>query len=184
MTREGLVVSEVPPGSAPSRWRFVQRNRLIAALSQATVVVEAGWRSGASITAGEALRLGRDAAAVPGPVTSAGSAGCHRLLREGAVCVTDAAEIAELLAPVGAEPAPERAGVPAEHDGLDPLDLRVFDALPARSVVDVDKLAATAGIARGAVMAALGRLQLRGLAVVGNGRWRRTPRVVRQQPER
>src|SRR5689334_23659569 len=118
IAREGLVVSEVPPGSSPSRWRFVQRNRLIAALAGATVVVEAGWRSGASITAKEALALGRDVAAVPGPVTSASSAGCHRLLREGAVCVTAVDEVAELLGPIGADPAAPRSAPAAEHDGL------------------------------------------------------------------
>jgi len=179
MTLEGLVVSEVPPGSAPSRWRFVQRNRLIAALSCATVVVEAGWRSGASITAGEAIRLGRDAAAVPGPVTSVGSAGCHRLLRDGAVCVTDAAEVAELIGPIGSHIAPAQLALAAEHDGLDPVDLRVFDALPVRSAVEVERLVAAAGLDRSTVMAALGRLELRGLAVVGNGRGRRSPRPAR-----
>src|SRR4051794_13194912 len=128
---DGALLSEIPPGSAPTRWRFVQRNRLIAALSPATVVVEAAWRSGALITAREAVELGRPVAAVPGPVTSAASAGCHRLLREGAVCVTDAAEVAELIDPFGAvvdQPsAPDR-----EYDGLDPVDLRVLDALPVR----------------------------------------------------
>ena len=176
IAREGLVVSEVPPGSSPTRWRFVQRNRLIAALSRATVVVEAAWRSGAMITAGEAVSLGREVGAVPGPVTSAASAGCHRLLREGAVCVTDADEIVELLSPIGAAPAPARSAPASEHDGLDPIDLRVFDALPVRSAVGVDRLAGTAGLDGPVVAAALGRLQLRGLAVEGGGLWRRAPR--------
>jgi len=176
IAREGLVVSEVPPGSSPTRWRFVQRNRLIAALSQVTVVVEAAWRSGAMITAGEAVSLGRAVAAVPGPVTSAASAGCHRLLREGAVCVTDADEVVELLSPIGGAPAPARSAPASEHDGLDPIDLRVFDALPVRSAVDVDRLAATAGLDGPLVAAALGRLQLRDLAVEGGGLWRRAPR--------
>jgi DNA processing protein len=176
IAREGLVVSEVPPGSAPSRWRFVQRNRLIAVLSSITVVVEAGWRSGASITAGEATKAGRNVAAVPGPVTSAASAGCHRLLRDGAVCVTDAAEVAELLAAVGDEPAPEPVVPPAEHDGLDAVELRVLDALPVRRSADVDRLSATAGLDPGTVAAALGRLELRGLARADPGGWRRAPR--------
>jgi DNA processing protein len=202
MAREGLVVSEVPPGSAPSRWRFVQRNRLIAALAGATVVVEAGWRSGASITAKEALALGRDVAAVPGPVTSAGSAGCHRLLRDGAVCVTTVDEVAELLGPIGSTPAPSRQAEPAEHDGLDDVDLRVFDALPVRSGVDVERLARTAGLDQATVRAAVGRLELRGLAERGPSAraplspaahddqwslldgprvWRRVPRVTRRR---
>src|SRR5690625_6057736 len=93
----GLIVSEHPPGSAPTRARFLTRNRLIAALAQATVVVEAAWRSGALSTARHAAKLGRPLGAVPGPVTSMMSGGCHELLREnGAICVTDGAEIAEL----------------------------------------------------------------------------------------
>jgi DNA processing protein len=93
----GAVVSELPCGAAPTRWRFLQRNRLIAATAVATVVVEAGHRSGSLNTAGHAAALGRALGAVPGPVTSANSAGCHRLLREyDAVCVTSAAEVAEL----------------------------------------------------------------------------------------
>ncbi|WP_397427927.1 DNA-processing protein DprA, partial [Pseudolysinimonas sp.] len=87
----GAVVSEVPLGTAPTKWRFLQRNRLIAAAARATVVVEAGWRSGSLNTAGHAAQLGRPLGAVPGPVTSSASAGCHRLIREyDAVCVSSA----------------------------------------------------------------------------------------------
>jgi DNA processing protein len=93
----GAVISEIPCGTAPTKWRFIQRNRLIAAATRATVVVEAGWRSGALNTAGHAAALGRPLGAVPGPVTSPSSAGCHRLFREGlAKCVTNAEDIAEL----------------------------------------------------------------------------------------
>ncbi len=94
----GAVVSEMPPGALPTKSRFLQRNRLIAALTRATVVVEAAWRSGALSTAHHAADLMRPVGAVPGPVTSVASAGCHRLLREGAaVCVTDVDEVVELL---------------------------------------------------------------------------------------
>ncbi|WP_200953261.1 DNA-processing protein DprA [Agromyces sp. Root81] len=87
----GAVVSELPCGAAPTKWRFLQRNRLIAAASEGTVVLEAGFRSGSLNTAGHAAALGRPLGAVPGPVTSPASAGCHRLFREyDAVCVTDA----------------------------------------------------------------------------------------------
>lgn len=96
---KGTLVSELPPGAVPTRWRLLQRNRLLAALSEAVVVVEAGYRSGALNTAGHAAALGRRVGAVPGPVTSAASAGCHRLLREGvASIVTDAQDIDALLA--------------------------------------------------------------------------------------
>lgn len=94
----GLIVAELPCGYAPTKWRFLLRNRLIAASTQATVVMEAGWRSGSLNTANHAASLNRPLGVVPGPVTSASSAGCHRLLREyDAVCVTTAAEMLELL---------------------------------------------------------------------------------------
>jgi DNA processing protein len=107
---DGLIVSEVPPRSSPTRNRFVHRNRLIAALASATVVVEAGWRSGASITAREAGGLGRSVGAVPGPVTSAASVGCHRLLRDGAVCITAVGDVVELVDPIGAGDPPRPPG--------------------------------------------------------------------------
>jgi DNA processing protein len=96
----GAVVSELPPGASPTRWRFLLRNRIIAALAGGTIVVEAGWRSGSLNTAMHARTLGRPVGAVPGPVTSASSAGCHRLIREeGATCVTNADEVAQLVDP-------------------------------------------------------------------------------------
>lgn len=78
----GAVVSEVPPGSAPTKWRFLERNRLIAANSEATLVVEAGFRSGSLNTVGHANKLGRPVWAVPGPITSAASAGCHQIIKD------------------------------------------------------------------------------------------------------
>jgi DNA processing protein len=97
----GALVSEVPCGTTPTKWRFLQRNRLIAAASQATVVVEAGSRSGSLNTAGHAAHLGRPLGAVPGPVTTAHSIGCHRLLREyGATCVTSGDEMMQLIEPL------------------------------------------------------------------------------------
>ncbi|SFS16494.1 DNA processing protein [Microbacterium sp. cf046] len=94
----GLLVSELPPGSAPTRWRFLQRNRLLAALSGATVVVEAGYRSGSLNVASQAHALGKPIGAVPGPVTSPASAGCHRLLQEGiATIVTETRDAIDLL---------------------------------------------------------------------------------------
>ena len=95
----GLTVSEQPPATAPTRYRFLQRGRIIAAMAGVTCVVEARWRSGALHTAHQAETIARHVAAVPGSVHSANSAGCHRLLRDGgAILVTDAAEISELLA--------------------------------------------------------------------------------------
>ena len=115
----GAVISEVPCGTAPTKWRFLERNRLIAAASDATVVLEAGLRSGSLNTAGHASALGRPLGAVPGPVTSPASAGCHRLFREyDAVCVVDAAQMAELA--VGSAVAdPRRARSRVERGGRD-----------------------------------------------------------------
>lgn len=174
VSNQGAVLAEVPPGSAPTRYRFLQRNRLIAALSAVTVVVEARWRSGALNTAHHAETLGRAVGAVPGSVHSANSAGCHRLLRDGgAICVTDAGEIAELASPSG-EALPEARTVHvADHDGLTLEDLILLDALPLRSTSSVDKLCAVAGLSQESVRAGLGRLGLLGLAVSERGGWKR-----------
>jgi DNA processing protein len=103
IARTGLVVSEVPPGCAPTKLRFLSRNRIIAALSRGTVVVEAAARSGALNTANWATRLGRVVMGVPGPVTSAPSEGVHELLRTGeAQLVTRGAHVLELDSPAGA----------------------------------------------------------------------------------
>jgi DNA processing protein len=171
--RSGAVVSESPPGASPTRWRFIERNRLIAGLARVTVVVEAGHRSGAMGTAARAEKLSLPVAAVPGPVSSPMSYGCHRLLRNGAVCVTSAAELAELAGQMGQylpglEPRPA-----AIHDGLDQGDLRVFDALPLRKAAGLPSLSRTAGLEPDAVLAALGRLELRRLAEREGGGWRR-----------
>ena len=170
---EGVVVSEVPPGSSPTRSRFVQRNRLIAALADATLVVEAGLRSGASITASQAARINRPVGVVPGPITSPASAGCHKLLRDGCVCVTSAEELAELVDPFGAAP-PRAQTLPLTPlDALDPADLRVLAALPLHSTAPVESLARVAGLDLAAVVAGLGRLELGGLAERAGGGWRR-----------
>jgi len=169
---EGLVVSEVPPRSAPTRTRFVHRNRLIAALADATLVVEAGLRSGASITAKHANKLNRPVGAVPGPITSPASAGCHRLLRDGCICVTSAEELAELVDPLSAAPAEQPLAL-TSMDELTPLDLRVLDALPLGSTAGLHSLARVAGLDLPTLTAGLGRLELAGLAERAGGGWRR-----------
>ncbi|MFJ6344105.1 DNA-processing protein DprA [Pseudarthrobacter oxydans] len=174
VSNQGAVLAEVPPGSAPTRYRFLQRNRIIAALSAVTVVVEARWRSGALNTAHHAETLGRAVGAVPGSVHSANSAGCHRLLRDGgAVCVTDAAEVAELAGPSGSALPDPRHGQAAVQDGLTLEDLILLDALPLHSVTSVEKLSVVAGLAQDSVRAGLGRLGLLGLAVPERGGWKR-----------
>jgi DNA processing protein len=172
----GLLISEVPPGSSPTRYRFLQRNRLIAALGAVTVVVEARWRSGALNTAHHAAGLGRAVGAVPGSVHSANSAGCHRLLRDGsAVCVTDAADVAELAGPFGSYPSGDRCREEAvdrrAQDGLSIPDLLLLDGLPLNASTTVDKLSAVAGLAPRDVLGGLARLELAGLAVRAAGGW-------------
>ena len=179
----GLLVSEMPPGASPTRYRFLSRNRLIAALGGVVVVVEARWRSGAQNTAGHALTLGREVGVVPGPVTSASSAGCHRLLRETpSTLVTDAEEILALLpghdlpddgpagssgttGPVAAE---DRA-----HDHLTVEELLVFEALPVRASADVARICSVAGLGTGTVLGVLTRLSRQGLAKQQGAGWRR-----------
>ncbi|MEU4387374.1 DNA-processing protein DprA [Promicromonospora sp. NPDC023805] len=170
---QGAVVSEVPPGSVPGKQRFLKRNRLIASLTSGTVVVEASVRSGALSTANHAAGLLRPLGAVPGPVTSMASAGCHELLRRGAaVCVTDAAEAAELVGDVG-ESAPERRGETRPGDDLDAAGKAVLDALPVRKAAHERSIARAAGLALGDTTGALGLLELMGLAEQKDGGWRR-----------
>ena len=182
----GVVVSEVPCGTAPTKWRFLQRNRLIAAASRATVVVEAGWRSGSLNTASHAATLGRPIGAVPGPVTSAASAGCHRMLRDfTAVCVTSPDEMAEL---VPLDPMSLGATQPTDGDtprartahaataisaAIDPTGtrLRLLDGLSERSPRVVGKIAELSGLAPDRVRAELGLLELEGIVHEGPGGW-------------
>ncbi|MET7941673.1 DNA-processing protein DprA [Streptomyces sp. NPDC005302] len=173
IAEQGLVIGELPPGDHPTPSRFILRNRVIAALTRGTVVVEAAYRSGALVTARAAQRLGRFTMGVPGPATSSLSAGVHELLRGEAVLVTDAAEVAELVGDMG-ELAPDRRGPVVPRDLLSPGAQRVLAALPARRPAAVDE------IARGAATTtddAVGRLyELRALGFVerhGDG-WKLT----------
>ena len=173
----GAVIGEVPPGSAPTKWRFLQRNRLIAALADVTVVVEAGWRSGSLNTAGHAAALGRPLGAVPGPVTSAASAGSHRLLREfGATCITTADDVRELL---GATPASvDTARADADRPRTDDTT-RVRDALSMRAWRISDDVARRSGMASAEVEAVLGLLMLGGEVEQSLLGWRRLQTVGR-----
>ncbi len=169
----GAVVSEYPPGAVPARHRFLVRNRLIAAFAEATVVVEAGRRSGSLNTATTAERLGRQVLAVPGPVTSAMSTGCHDLIRQGkAGLVTDWRDLAGLLGPLRPAPPVHHAGH-RPTDGLDLITSRVHDALPASGAATVEQLSAEAGLPVPEVMGALASMQVDGLVQRVDGTWRR-----------
>ncbi len=164
----GMVASELPCGSSPTRWRFLQRNRLIAAASRATIVIEAGSRSGSLNTAGHAAAIGRPLGAVPGPVTSAASAGCHRLIREyDAICVTSAEEMAELV--IG--PSDDRLAMPSSAP-YDAERVRVLDALSSRAR-SIDDIARLSGLSIATVQSMLGLLELEGIASAGESGWRR-----------
>ncbi len=218
IAQRGLLIGELPCGSPPTRWRFLQRNRLIAAVATATIVIEAGSRSGSLNTAGHAAMMGRPLGAVPGPITSPASSGCHRLIREyDAVCVTTPDEMAELAgdpfppdsagvgAPMGCNrpmtpdraPSNERgptiellepdrhpsphpyvaANQPpafAESPQVDGHDVRLRDALSARTPRSIPDIAARAGLSPSEVMATLGRLELAGQVTEDGGGWRTT----------
>jgi DNA processing protein len=161
---EGAIISELPCGQPPTKWRFLQRNRLIAAASQATVVVEAGWRSGSLNTAGHAAQIGRPIGAVPGPVSSAASAGCHRLIRDyDATLVTNADEVAQLLTASG-----ESATGSVHH--VSPVqgapraqsaeETRLLDALSFSAPREVADVAARAGLSVAAVQSLLGAFEI------------------------
>jgi DNA processing protein len=169
--QRGLLVTEYPPGIRPARHRFLTRNRLIAALTAATVVVEAGLRSGAANTAAWARLLGRPVAAVPGPVTSSASAGCHALLRAGAELVTRADEVVELVGDIG-ELAEEPPRPATPLDSLGPAERQVYEALPGRGVVTVDQIAVASGLVPEQVFGPLAMLEVAGLAERCDGRWR------------
>lgn len=172
----GIVVSEHPPGAAPQRMRFLVRNRLIAALSAGTVVVEAAPRSGARSTARHAGELFRHVMAVPGPVTSTLSAGCHQLLRDrpDTVLVTKADEVLEQVGAMG-EFAERVSGPVRRRDLLGPAVSRVLDAVPVRNAALAARIASTAGMRVDAVEAALAALAVHGLVEHAESGWRMTP---------
>lgn len=168
---QGLLVTEYSPGTRPARHRFLTRNRLVAAFGGATVVVEAGLRSGAASTAAWARLLGRPVGAVPGPVTSSASAGCHALLRGGAELVTRADEVVELVGRVG-ELADEPPHPSTPLDGLGAAERRVYEALPGRGAATVDQVAVAAGLPAEQVLGPLAMLEVAGLVERHEGRWR------------
>ncbi|KGN31885.1 DNA processing protein DprA [Knoellia sinensis KCTC 19936] len=172
----GVVVSELPPGWAPYRARFIARNRLIAAMSVGTVVVEAGLRSGSLNTAKEARELSRHVAAVPGPVTSVQSAGCHTLLREtGATLVTDSAEVLDVMGRLGFDAVePARAPVTLESE-LDDTARAVWSAVPVRTSADLTKLERLTALDPATLLSVLGRLSVLGLVERRGEGWRKVP---------
>lgn len=185
IAEQGAVVSELPLGWAPYRARFIARNRLIAAMSVGTVVVEAGLRSGSLNTARLARELVRHVAAVPGPVTSVQSAGCHQLLRDtGATLVTDAGEVLDVMGRLGFDAVgPARAKETPESE-LDALARSVWSAVPVRSPADLAKLQRLTALDATTLLSVLGQLTVLGLVLRVGDRWRKVPAPSGDLPRR
>ena len=153
ISARGLVISERSPGSRAIRGCFPRRNRIIAALADVTIVVEAGVTSGALITARHALELGRDVAAVPGPIDAPASAGSNDLLRDGAILI---ASVADALALAGVTPAVRRPHLTPDGD-----ERVVWDAL-GRGALEIDSLVAATALPASRCLAAVTSLELAG----------------------
>ncbi|MFM7013457.1 MAG: DNA-processing protein DprA [Actinomycetota bacterium] len=147
ITKSGALISELPLGSAPTRWRFLQRNRLIAALTPTTVVVEAGLRSGSIRTANDALELDRELLAVPGSILSETSAGCNALISEGKANIFTGFLVPKF----------EKYSEPSE------LAKRAADALRDLKLANTQEIATDAGLTSGEVAQALAELRSRDL---------------------
>lgn len=187
IAEEGLVVSEQPPGRAPTKARFLARNRLIAALTGGTVVVEARRRSGALNTLAWADQLGRVTMAVPGPVTSQQSVGTHEAIRDGkAMLVTTGSDVIAALCGLeipASSPASAERGDTA-FDALTPDQARVLDALDWKVPLGMSDVARRAGVGRASTERALGALAEGGWAAAdASGRWLLARRADLEQPK-
>ena len=173
VAQEGLLVSELPPGTPPSRMRFLARNRLIAAMSRGTVVVEAALRSGARNTATWALECQRPLMAVPGSVTSGLSEAPHLLIRNGqAALVTGAGDVLELVSPTGEHTVSHRSGPQRPTDDFDTARLTVYEAVPARRPAGVEEIALVAGVTIPTCLAQLAALEHLGFVEGDEQGWR------------
>jgi DNA processing protein len=176
LAETGLVVAEVPPGCAPTRGRFLSRNRLIAALTRGTVVVEAAVRSGALNTATWATRLNRHLMGVPGPVTQAQSEGVHQLIRSGAASlVTHGAEVLEVVGDIGTHLVTPPRAPRRSRDEVGRRHQRILDAVPLAQPARVDSIAVTAGLDLVTVQSGLNSLRKVGLVELLPQGWRLTP---------
>ena len=154
----GVILSESPPGRRPFRWTFPARNRIMAAITALTVVVEAADPSGSLITASFAAELGRGVAAVPGRVTATNAAGSNKLLRDGAAVIRDAADALDELFGVGGA---DRLETARPSELLDDVERSVLEQVEAGS--NPAAIAAAAGLEPARVRVVLGMLEARGL---------------------
>lgn len=161
IAQKGVIISEFPPGTQPKPAHFPLRNRIISGLSLATVVVEAGEKSGALITADCALEQGRDVFAVPGSVNSPNSRGCHRLIKEGAQIAESAADILQAMGMEAAKIRKEEVKVTVRQSGI--LDAMQYEP------VHFDDICHRSGIAAQQLAADLAELELAGLVTKTRG---------------
>ena len=178
LAAEHAVVSEQPPGSAPTRLRFLARNRLIAALTRGTVIVEAALRSGALNTVGWAEAINRHVMCVPGPVTSYTSQGVNNLLREGrGTVVTRGAEVLELVGAVGEHLVEEPRGETRPRDALTRVERQVIEWVPVSEHAEVDSISRLCGLHVRTTEGALRRMKDKGLVLLADDGWRVAPDV-------
>ncbi|MFC9508573.1 DNA-processing protein DprA [Streptomyces sp. NPDC057002] len=177
IAEQGLVIGELPPGDHPTPSRFILRNRVIAALTRGTVVVEAAHRSGSLVTARAAQRLGRHTMGVPGPATSGLSAGVHELLRGEAALVTDAADVVELVGDIG-QLAPDRRGPVLPRDLLEPAARQVLDGLPGGRAARPEEIARRAQTTQEDAIARLYELRALGYVERHGDGWKLTRQAV------
>lgn len=167
IAQRGILLSEMTPGSRPTRWRFLQRNRLIACLSDAVLVTEAGWRSGSINTVNHACELERPVFAVPGAITNPASAGCNRLIRDGQASLL--LDVQDLPAELG-----WRSAKLFESSSLGALEIRTLDVL-TNKFQTTDSVLSESGLSSNELRIALGSLKLLGMAETSSeGRWKRS----------
>lgn len=178
LATEFAVVSEQPPGSAPTRLRFLARNRLIAALTTGTVVVEAALRSGALNTVGWAEAINRQVMCVPGPVTSYTSQGVNNLLRDGrGTVVTSGAEVLELIGRAGEHLVEPPRGEERPRDALTRVERQVIEWVPVAEHAPVDSISRLCGLHLRTTEGALRRMRDKGFVLFGDDGWRVAPDV-------
>ena len=172
ITQTGAVISELPPGSIPTKWRFLQRNRLIAALAQSTLVVEANWRSGALNTVSHSERLEREVFAIPGPISSPKSAGTNKLIADGrAQLIVDGEDLLDRL---GFQ---LKSVTKLELAGLGAIEVRVLDAIGFNSL-EIAEICSAAGLTRDEARFGLANLELDGIVLRRDNTWMRSQTTV------
>jgi DNA processing protein len=170
----GLLLTEWPPGADPHRHRFLIRNRVIAAAARGTVMVEASRRSGARFTLSRAYQLNRIAVAVPGPVTSLASTGCHEEIRLGrAILATNVAEVIDVVGRIGEDLVPPAPAVEeSPRDGLSALERQILDGVRPRKILTAEDIAAVVGVSSRDARRTLPALELAGFVTAVSAGYR------------